>query len=145
MSKKPCVSLEDHLKALRKADRQFYDERDRRWVEVEVERQRALSIREDYDAGRDSARDRVLDQWQADRGTLMTRIDFESQHSALTQHTDTVFESLRNEMFTALSPINKYITEQQTRSISRLDLRTITISMIGILLVAAAVISPHIH
>lgn len=43
------VTLKEHLEALRKADGEFYDERDRRYLEVNIEKEKALKIKETAD------------------------------------------------------------------------------------------------
>jgi len=70
----PCISLETYLLALREADRLFFEERDRRYAELAVERQRAINLAmEDLKAWREQA-----NEWRGamlDKDRLLARAD----------------------------------------------------------------------
>jgi len=82
------VSLKDHLAALRAADIRFLEERDRRYHEVNVEREKALKIKEEADrralelareiqAFRDEKANGLLELVKSERGSYATNKDLE--------------------------------------------------------------------
>ena len=79
-----------HQEALREADLRFNEERDRRYYEVDTEREKALKIKEtadlaalglarDIQAYKDEKANELRAQIEGERGTYLTRVEFEAQ------------------------------------------------------------------
>jgi hypothetical protein len=92
------VSLKEHLEALRAADTRFNEERDRRYHEVNIEREKALKIKEEADrralelareiqAFRDEKANGLLDLVKSERGSLATNKDIEPLKSYVSSQT----------------------------------------------------------
>jgi hypothetical protein len=82
------VTLGQHLAALRRADERFYAERDRRYAEVNVEREKALKIKEEADKAalglareiqtyKDEKANELREQINSERGLYVTKTEFE--------------------------------------------------------------------
>jgi hypothetical protein len=82
------VSLKEHLEALRVADRRFEDERDRRYSEVNIEREKALKIKETADLAalqlareiqtyKDEKANELREQISSERGLYATNKDID--------------------------------------------------------------------
>lgn len=82
------VLLRKHLEAIRKADQRFYDERDRRYAEVNLEREKALKIKETADLAalelareiqtyKDEKANELREQINRERGLYATNKDIE--------------------------------------------------------------------
>ncbi len=82
------VSLKEHLKALREADLDFAEERDRRYAEVNIEREKALKIKETADLAalqlareiqsyKDEKANQLREQINSERGLYATNKDIE--------------------------------------------------------------------
>ena len=82
------VSLKEHLAALRTADMRFEDERDRRYSEVNIEREKALKIKETADLAalqlareiqtyKDEKANELREQINSERGLYVTNKDIE--------------------------------------------------------------------
>jgi hypothetical protein len=80
------VSLKEHFESLREADFRFYEERDRRYSEVNVEREKALKIKETADLAalslareiqdyKDEKANNLREQITGERGTYATKED----------------------------------------------------------------------
>jgi hypothetical protein len=83
------VSLREHLAALREADKRFYDERDRRYAEVSIEKEKALKIKEIADLTalqlareiqtyKDGQHNNLRDQINSERGLYPTKGDLQA-------------------------------------------------------------------
>ncbi len=82
------VPLREHLKAIRKADLAFAEERDRRYAEVNIEREKALKIKETADLAalqlareiqsyKDEKANQLREQISNERGQYATNKDIE--------------------------------------------------------------------
>ena len=82
------VSLREHLAALREADLRFNEERDRRYAEVNIEREKALKIKETADLAalglareiqnyKDEKANELREQIGSERGLYATNKDIE--------------------------------------------------------------------
>jgi hypothetical protein len=121
------VSLRDYFFALRQsderlrqADLRFAEERDRRYQEVALEREKALKIKETADLAalglareiqtyKDEKANDLREQISNERGDYLTRTEYTVQHKALE---DTV-KALDASIQAQLRPIIEYIAGQQ--------------------------------
>jgi hypothetical protein len=82
------VPLREHLAALREADHRFNEERDRRYAEVNIEREKALKIKETADFAalglareiqnyKDEKANELREQISSERGLYATNKDIE--------------------------------------------------------------------
>lgn len=103
-----------YVEALRRADEKFDEERDRRYTEVGVEREKALKIKETADLAalglareiqtyKDEKANELREQIGAERGIYVTRAE--------------------------LKPLADYVQSQTGRTAGVLDLRTVMISL----------------
>jgi hypothetical protein len=106
------VTLREHLEALRKADALFQAERDRRYAEVSVEREKALKIKEIADLAalelarqiqtyKDEKANELREQINSERGLYATK--------------DDLGNAVR-EIRTLMAPLSEYVSSQQGRS-----------------------------
>lgn len=106
------IPILEHLTALREADRRFYDERDRRYAEVALERDRAMRIKETADLAalqlareiqtyKDEKANELRSQIERERGTYVTRGELQS-----------VTEKLE----AVMAPLAVWVSSQQGRS-----------------------------
>jgi hypothetical protein len=123
-----------HMAALHDADLQFQEERDRRYAEVAVEREKALNIKEVADLTalnlasenqhlRDEAHNGLLAQWQEDRGKTVTVERFDA----------------------TIKPLSEWMQSQQGIRTNTLDSRALLFAVLGFLLAAGIVISNVVH
>jgi hypothetical protein len=82
------VPLKEHLAALRECDQDFADERDRRYTEVNIEREKALKIKEEADKAalglareiqtyKDEKANELREQINSERGLYVTKTELE--------------------------------------------------------------------
>jgi hypothetical protein len=113
------ISLREYFEALRKADdkyqhaeEKFQQERDRRYSEVAIEREKALAIKERADetarllvaenqAYKDEKANELREQISSERGRYLTREEYLTAHTALIDKFDS-----------ALKPLSQYVTAQ---------------------------------
>ena len=106
------MKLKTHLKALRKADERFYSERDRRYAEVAVEREKALRIKETADLAalqlareiqtyKDEKANELREQISSERGHYASKEDLTGQ---------------LNTIMAVMDPIRTYVAGQQGQS-----------------------------
>jgi len=92
------VSLKEHLEALRAADMRFNEERDRRYAEVNVEREKALKIKETADLAalqlareiqtyKDEKANELREQINSERGLYATNKDIDPIKSYVSSQT----------------------------------------------------------
>ena len=123
-----------HSQALRVADLAFAAERDRRYAEVDVEREKALKIKETADLAaltlasenqrlRDEAHNNLLSQWQNERTHYVTIEKFDATIGPLIEARST--------------SIGSHTTTS--------ELRTVIYGVLIFLGTVALVISPHVH
>lgn len=114
---------------LRLADQRFLDERDRRYSEVNVEKEKALKIKETADLAalglareiesyKEEKNNRLREQIDSERGSFVTRAE--------------------------MKPVFEYVSQQQGAASGRLDQRTLVLALIGAAIVVANFILPRI-
>jgi hypothetical protein len=92
------VPLKEHLEALRAADMRFEEERDRRYTEVNIEREKALKIKETADLAalqlareiqtyKDEKANELREQISSERGLYATNKDIEPIKSYVSSQT----------------------------------------------------------
>ena len=120
-----------HLLALRECDRLFYDERDRRITEVNIEREKALKIKETADLAalglareiqtyKDEKANQLREQINSERGLYASKADL----SASTEKIEAI-----------IKPLAEYVSSQQGRS-GGLGLSWQVISFLALLAIA---------
>ena len=134
------VSLQYHLKMLRRHDRRaddkFQMERDRRYTEVALEREKALKIKETADLAalqlareiqtyKDEKANELRSQIERERGTYATQGDLRA-----------AVEKLE----TALAPVLTYIAGEQRHDSGTQSSRTLVIAAIGAVVVVVNLI-----
>jgi hypothetical protein len=129
-----------YFEALRKADERFQAERDRRYTEVRLEQEKALKIKEEADERalslarenqklRDDAHNELLNQWREDRSTFVTKDD---QAAGL------------EKIETLIKPALEWVSGRRGRDAGSLSARELLFAVLGVLLLGAAILSPHI-
>jgi hypothetical protein len=126
------VTLREHFAALREADERYYHERDRRYSEVNIEREKALKIKETADLAalqlardiqiyKDEKANELREQINRERGLYATKEDL---------------QSATRELRAELTPVVSYVSgaQGQARGIS-----LTAGSLIAIVTVVAAV------
>ena len=137
------ISLREHLEALRAADKELAAERDRRYAEVSIEREKALKIKEAADlatlelarqiqAYKDEKANELRDQIASEHGRYVTT-------SELGSH--------RREIQAQLQPITDYVSVQRGRTGVETDTRAErryasahVIAVVSVVLLAASII-----
>jgi vacuolar-type H+-ATPase subunit H len=121
------VSLREYLEAVRQGDQALQEERDRRYAEVKAAEEKALKVKEtadaialglqrDYQAYKDLQANNLREQISSERGTYVTRTEFE----------------------TANKPVVEFVLQQR----AILEKRGVDITqIIAVLAVVAAVVS----
>jgi vacuolar-type H+-ATPase subunit H len=85
------VSLREYLDAVRRGDVALQEERDRRYAEVKAAEEKALKVKEtadaialglqrDYQSYKDKQANELREQISNERGSYMTRLEFEAAH-----------------------------------------------------------------
>jgi hypothetical protein len=108
-------TLKEHFQALRDADFRFYEERDRRYTEVNIEREKALKIKETADLAalslareiqdyKDEKANNLRDQIGAERGTYATKDDL---------------SSAVREVKAVMDPLKDYVASNQGRGVGK--------------------------
>ncbi len=113
-----------HYHALREADYNFYEERDRRYTEVAIEREKALKIKETADFAALELARQIQEYKDEKANELRTQIERE-QGSRVT----------KDDLRLALEKVN---AEHRAGS---LDARTVLFSIIGFVLVVGQILS----
>jgi hypothetical protein len=91
------VSLREYLEAIRLGDMLMAEERDRRYAEVSLEREKALKIKETADeralklaseiqAYKDEKANELRSQIESERGKYMTHSEFEVAHAPVLEY-----------------------------------------------------------
>lgn len=110
------VTLKEHLEALRKADGEFYDERDRRYLEVNIEKEKALKIKETADLAalglareiqtyKDEKANELREQIANERGMYAKKEEVNKDISATIEKIEAT-----------VKPLVEYVLSQQGRS-----------------------------
>jgi hypothetical protein len=114
------IPLREHLEALRAADAELSAERDRRYAEVSVEREKALRIKDTADRDalalarqaqtyRDEQANKLREQINSERGLYATK--------------DDLANAVR-EMAATIKPLAEYVTSAAGRSGGAAEVRT---------------------
>lgn len=132
------VSLREHLEALRQADRRLEVERDRRYSELAIEREKALKIKETADLAaldlarqiqtyKDEKANELREQINSERGLYLTREEYSAAHVALAEKMDQ-----------AVKPLAEFVQSQQGR---QQGIGVIAATIVGSVTVIAAVVA----
>lgn len=110
----PCasVTLESHLIALRAADKEFHDERDRRYAEVALEREKALKIKEEADKIALQLAREI--QVYKDEKANELRSQIERERGSYATHPELI--SAIDKVEAVIKPLLAFVTSQQGRS-----------------------------
>lgn len=103
------VPLRSHLEALRDADKLLEAERDRRYAEVNIEREKALKIKETADLAALGLAREIQDYKDG-------KADSQREQTSGERHlyaTKTEITSLGDKFTTLLKPLSDYVTSQQ--------------------------------
>lgn len=137
------VPLQLHLEALREADKALEAERDRRYAEVNIEREKALKIKETADLAalglareiqdyKDGKADNLREQNSGERHLYATKIEI---------------DNLGAKFAALLTPLSDYVASQQGRTVAVAEGRqqshwTIgqVVSSIGVAIAAISVV-----
>lgn len=130
------VSLREHLEALRIADDLLREERDRRYTEVNIEREKALKIKEtadlaamqlarQYQTYKDEQANQLREQINSERGLYPTKDDM----SALSARLEAM-----------IKPLSEYVVGQQTKDKGMGQLAGWAIAGIGVIIAAVSVL-----
>jgi len=117
-----------HNEALRAAEEKFQAERDRRYTEVGVEREKALKIKETADLAalglareiqtyKDEKANELREQISAERGLYVTNTELHGQIEKLEE---------------TIKPLATFVTAQQGRSAGSLDMRQLVTFLLGV-------------
>jgi hypothetical protein len=139
----------NHSRELAKAERRLGTERDRRYGEVDLEREKALKIKETADAlaltlaaalqaEKDDRKNDVLQRWDNDRNTFVTRAE------AITQH-----EAVLDKIEAAVGPLNDFVQGTRSSSVAVAGLKANQLAYIAIFVAVISIIAyyvgNHIH
>jgi hypothetical protein len=127
-----AVTLREHLEALRVAEEKFREERDRRYAEVNVEKEKALKIKETADLAalqlareiqtyKDEKANELRSQIERERGSYATQTDLKSAVEKV--------EAL-------IKPLSEFVSSQQGRSTGLSDGTKLLIALAGVLFTA---------
>jgi hypothetical protein len=105
------VSLKEYFEALRAADFRFYEERDRRYTEVNIEREKALKIKETADLAALSLAREIQDYKDEKANNLRSQIEGERGHYA----TKDDLKATQDKFETQITPVLSWIAIQQGR------------------------------
>lgn len=142
------VTLREHLEALRRQDRRLAKERDRRYAEVNIEREKALKIKEAADeralelqaatqAYKDEKANELRSQIESERGGYATKDDL----SALSDRFDAAHKPVVEFMAAQIASTG---TAASNRTDTRLNINTIA-QVLALLLSAVIVFAAFHH
>lgn len=109
-------ALERKDETIRAADQRYLDERDRRYTEVNIEKEKALKIKETADLAalglareiqtyKDEKANQLREQINAERGEYLSRTEYNAAHQALIDKVET-----------SLAPLEHFMVSQQGKS-----------------------------
>jgi hypothetical protein len=120
MASPEAVPLQEHLAALRAADKALAEERDKRYAEVNVEREKALKIKETADlAALQLAREIQTYKDQQHNG-LLQQIDRERARYPTKDDLSAATDKIQAQ----ITPLAEYVAAQQGRTGGESDTRT---------------------
>jgi hypothetical protein len=114
------VPLREHLEALRVADKELAAERDRRYTEVSIEREKALKIKETADHAATELARQLQDY--TDKRASELREHIASERNLFVTMTE--LGSQKKEIEAQIQPISDFIAAQQGRSGGETDTKT---------------------
>lgn len=128
MSEWTTASYAAHNEALRVAEQRLNDERDRRYGEVLASREKARQIKDEGDRTalllareiqtyKDEQANQLREQINNERGLYVTRGELRSEI---------------DKILVALHPLSDYITAQQGVTQGKLDLRLLSVAIVGV-------------
>lgn len=131
------VTLKEHLEALRIADVRFYEERDRRYHEVNIEKEKALKIKETADLAalslaseiqkyKDEKANELREQINSERGLYSNKEDVAKDIVAAVSKIEAT-----------IKPLIEYVLSQQGRSVGLTAGWGYILSGIGLLILVA--------
>jgi len=137
--------MEPSMSKLSRAEQRFEEERDRRYSEVAEARAEALKIKEGADEQalqlartaqeyRDQQHNGLLDQLTRERGEYVSVELYNQRHA-----------SIEAEIRLLSERVTTFIASSLGRSAGTLSTREVLFSVLGVLLIAGTIISPHIH
>ena len=137
--------IDERDRLIREADARFDAERDRRYTEVGIEREKALAIKERADetarvlvaenqAYRDEKANELREQISSERGRYLTREEYVAAQNALIDKVET-----------GLKPLNEYVNAQQggPRAITTAMLFG-AVGLVASLIVAAVLVATYL-
>jgi len=133
------VSQLAHLLALRECDRAFYEERDRRYAEVNIEREKALKIKDIADRDALSLAKQIQDQKDEKANNLRSQIEGERGLYA----TKTDLAAAVEKVEAIISPLSQFVASQQGRSGGVGMSWQTAVSLVTVALALAAVYLKH--
>ena|ERR1019366_8847484 len=130
-----------HSRAMAHADHRFATERDRRYTEVRIESEKALQIKEVADARalilaaalqaeKDERKNDVLQRWDNDRNTFVTRTEFV-----------TALDTLGEKFSTAVKPFNDFIAGQRQATSAVSSFQNKQIAYVTLILLVVAIVA----
>jgi hypothetical protein len=111
-------ALREHFYMLREADIRFGEERDRRYAEVNVEKEKALKIKETADLAALELARQIQEYKDEKANELRTQI--ESERGSMATKEDVI--AAIKEVNTRIDPVAEYVSAQQGRSSGAEDL-----------------------
>jgi hypothetical protein len=131
------VTLLDHLDAIRAGDIALQQERDRRYAEVSIEREKALKIKEVADLAalqlareiqtyKDEKANELREQISRERGTYVTKDEL---------------QGVLREIHASIKPLTEFVASMQGRSTGAADSRLNLSVLVQVLAFAAVVVA----
>jgi hypothetical protein len=134
------VSLREHLAALREADQRFDAERDRRYHEVDIERERALKIKETADLAalelartiqtyKDEKANELREQINSERNLYATKSDLEASAAKI---------------MVTVQANSDYVSSAQGSKAGIQQFTTSTLAFVGVIAALAAALGHYV-
>lgn len=131
----------EHTRVLRDLETRFSDERDRRYAEVNVEKEKALKIKETADLAalqlareiqtyKDEKANELREQISSERGNYASKDDL---------------DNAKREINATIKPLGEFVSAQQGRTHGTRDLRSDALAVIALLVSMAVLAVLIIH
>lgn len=130
---------ERHAQAMRQAQDKFEAERDRRYSEVNTEREKALKIKETADLAALSLAREIQDYKDEKANNLRSQIEGERGHYA----TKDDLNNATSKFETAIKPMADWISSQQGRGLGTRELFAWAVGIASIVYVAVRIAQGH--
>lgn len=134
------VSLREYFWALRAADQRLFEERDRRYAEVDIEKEKALKIKETADLAALSLAREIQDYKDEKANNLRTQI--ESERGDYARNAD--LRALSDKLDAQIAPLLQYVAGQQGRT-QGLGLSANVIATVASIVIAALILYTALH